>query len=575
MLSDAGIDRDRHVAYFSMEVALDSNIPTYSGGLGIFAGDILRSAADLELPMVGVGLVYDKGYFYQMLDDNGNQKEYGYHWDFSAELERLDVVVEVMVRNRSVKVGGWSYKIIGHSGHVIPVYLLDTNLQGNDENDRMYTGLLYDATPAQRLVQELILGVGGVRILHALGYRDIRTYHMNEGHSSLMTLELMQRYGMDADKVRRRCVFTTHTPVPAGHDHFDIELAKQILGDSYHPDIPIWCGDGGDLNMTRLALTFSGFVNAVSKKHREVAREMLGHPGIDSISNGVHVTTWLHPLLKQVYERYLPPLEHGFFVLAHAKMIDSNELWEAHQTAKKQLLEYEKTHSWMLLDTKLFTIGFARRITEYKRPMLLFQDPDRLGELCRGKAQIIMAGKTHPRDTRGKELIQEITRVSTYLLEHYGVRMVFLENYTMDLAKLMVAGSDLWVNTPRRYQEASGTSGMKAAINGVLNLSVQDGWWIEGFSMSDGYAGWSIGPGPEDPQAIHRTDREDASDLYEKLEREIIPLYHLNRDIWIHRMKYAIALGVYFNTHRVVREYAAKAWKLAPQKRWTPVIDHL
>jgi len=277
--------------------------------------------------------------------------------------------------------------------------------------------------------------------------------------------------------------------------------------------------------------------------------------------------------MRELYEKYFPALEHNIDQLANATIIDSEELWNTHKNVKGKLLEYEKSHSWLLLDEHLFTIGFARRFTGYKRPNLIFHNLDRLGKICSGKAQIVMAGKTHPKDYAGKELIKNVFTASEYLWNKYKVRAVFLENYNMDLAKLIISGVDLWLNNPGRYMEASGTSGMKAAINAVPNFSVLDGWWIEGYEMSSGKAGWAIGPGPEDPKAQARTDEEDANEIYEKLEKEILPMYYDNREEWIERMKNAIILGAYFNTRRVVSEYATMAWDLQPQKRWK-VMDN-
>jgi len=568
MLRDKDIDRDRVISYFSMEIALESAIPTYSGGLGVLAGDILRSAADLEVPIVGITMVYDKGYFHQELSYNGEQMEYGFEWDYAAEFERMDKIISIKVNDKDLKVGAWLYPITSYIGHTVPVYLLDTNVEGNDEEQKNYTKLLYDATPQQRFVQELILGIGGVRMLEALGFKDINIYHMNEGHSALLTLELLQKLNGKIDDVKEKCVFTLHTPVPAGHDRFDYQLVKNILKDNYRDELRKWSDSEEQLNMTKLALYFSKFVNAVSKKHQEVSRSMFPGRKIESVTNGIHICTWLHPLMKELYENHFPALENNINQLANADIIDNEELWNTHKQIKDKLLDYEKSHSWLLLDENLFTIGLARRFTGYKRPTLIFHDLDKLGKICKEKAQIIMAGKTHPKDYMGKELIKKVFSASKYLWETYKVGAVFLENYNMDLARMLIPGVDLWLNNPGRYMEASGTSGMKAAINAVPNFSVLDGWWIEGFERSSGKAGWAIGPGPEDPNAKNRTDEEDANEIYDKLEKEIIPIYYNDKEEWIERMKCAITLGSYFNTRRLVTDYATLAWGLQPQKRW-------
>ncbi len=568
MFRDMNVDRQRLVSYFSMEVALESSIPTYSGGLGVLSGDILRSAADLEIPIVAVTLVYDKGYFYQMLNDNGEQKEYGFEWDYATEFEKTDKIVKIQINKKEVNVGCWFYPIIGHTGFVVPVYLLDTNIEGNDEEQKKFTRLLYDATPYQRFVQEVILGVGGVRMLNALGYNDVEVYHINEGHSALVGYELLKKLDNKYDDMKERCVFTTHTPVPAGHDRFDFKLVAEVLSDNFLEELKDWGGEYEQLNMTKLAINFSRYINGVSKKHKDITLRMFPDKDIDYITNGIHVSTWLNPLLKELYEKSFHALDHNIENLGYAIDIDPEELWNIHKILKNQLLEYEKTHSWLLLDENLFTIGFARRITEYKRPKLIFHNIDKLGEICQGKAQILMAGKTHPKDYQGKEIIKDIFRASKYLWDKFRVRAVFLENYNMDISKLMVSGVDLWLNTPRRYMEASGTSGMKAALNGVPNLSVLDGWWIEGFEKSKGKAGWAIGPGPEKSDAENITDEMDADEIYDKLDNEILPMYYAKRGSWIEKMKHAITLGAYFNTRRVVKEYANKAWKLESQKRW-------
>jgi starch phosphorylase len=567
MYRDMNVDRQRLISYFSMEIALESSIPTYSGGLGVLSGDILRSAADMEIPIVAVTLVFDKGYFYQILDGTGEQKEYGFEWDYASEFEQTEKKVKLNINGKEVSIGAWFYPIIGRTGYIVPVYLLDTNLDENDDEQRNFTRLLYDTTPDQRLIQEIILGMGGVKMLQELGFSDIDVFHINEGHSAMVTLELLKKFN-DISKVKKRCVFTTHTPVPAGHDRFNFGLVRSILGTEFREELVDWCGEYGQLNMTKLAIHFSRFINGVSKKHREVTLKMFPNENIDYITNGIHIYTWLNPILKKLFLKYFHALIHNIEQLTNAVDIDPEDLWDVHKKIKKELVNYSNTHSWLLLDENMFTIGFARRITEYKRPTLIFNDLDRLGDICQGKAQILMSGKTHPKDYQGKELIKEIFNASKYLWSEYRVRVVFLENYNLDLAKLMVSGVDLWLNNPRRYTEASGTSGMKAALNGVPNFSVLDGWWIEGYERSNGMAGWAIGPGPEYENAENLPDEFDAMDIYEKLEKKILPMFFNKRDSWIERMKHAITLGAYFNTRRVINEYATKSWNLRSQKKW-------
>ena len=556
------------IAYFSMEIALEPDLPTYSGGLGILAGDALRSCVDLEIPIVGVTLAYNNGYFYQILDNHGNQTEKDIRWEFSERLERVPVTVKIEIQGKEVSVGAWIYKIVGHTGHEIPVYLLDTDEEGNEDWQKNFTRILYDATPFQRISQEMILGIAGLKLLSALGYKDIKTYHMNEGHAGFLTLELLKELHGNVDQVKKRTIFTTHTPVPAGHDRFSYDLVYDVFrNDLLPPNIREIAGEN-ELNMTHMCINLSRFVNAVSKKHREVTQKMFPGYQIDSITNGIHTPTWVHPLLGKFYSEYFPYWKYDQEVFENPDILEGDELWRIHKIIKNQLLDYQKSHSWVLLDEKLLTIGYCRRFTWYKRPTLIFKDLDRLGRICKNKVQFIFAGKTHPRDDGGKGLIRDIYSASEYLWDKYRVGVSFLENYDMDLSKLVVSGVDLWLNTPRRYQEASGTSGMKAAHNGVLNFSVLDGWWLEGAIISKGMAGWNIGPGGDDPNAEQNDDNAESQDLYSKLEKEIIPLYYNERENWINRMKQAIRLISFFNTNRMVMEYADKGWLLKQQPKW-------
>ena len=558
----------RRIAYFSMEIGLHSDIPTYSGGLGVLAGDTVRSAADLEIPLVGVTLCYNAGYFYQMIDPSGNQVEKEIRWEFASELEKSPAVITLNVRGQTIHVGAWKYDVIGETGHVVPILLLDTDVEQNTPEQRAYTHVLYDATPHQRFVQEMILGVGGVKMLRTLGYNDIETFHMNEGHAALLTLELLRENKGDVDRTKQSCMFTTHTPVGAGHDVFPYEMATPFMGDLAPEDKEFRQFGGKDaLNMSMLALNLSRYANAVARKHGEVAARMFPDHQIDSITNGVHASFWVCPPMQDLYDRSFPGWRHRPELLTHAEEINDKALWKAHQRAKTALHDYAKSHSWVLLDKKLLTIGFARRITGYKRPTLMFRDFHRLGKLCKGKVQFVFAGKTHPRDHEGKNFIRRINEVSDHIWDQYRVRVVFLENYDMDLSHLMVSGVDMWLNNPLRYLEASGTSGMKATLNGVPNLSVLDGWWIEGYEM-DPMAGWPLGPRPGEKGCEENNDDVEAANIYKRLEREIIPLYYDNRAGWISRMKHAIGLGSYFNTHRMVKEYATRAWGLEEQPLW-------
>lgn len=555
-----------------MEIALESSVPIYSGGLGILAGDALRSASDMSLPMVAVTLTYDAGYFYQEITPEGNQVEHEMEWDFSDDFERIDERIQLNLQDKVINVEAWRYNLIGRNGHIIPVILLDTDLEDNEPWQRKLTHVLYDADKFQRIVQEMILGIGGYRMLEKLGYNKIKTYHLNEGHAAFLTLELLKKY-KDINQAKKHCVFTTHTPVRAGLEEFEYDLAKDVFRSYLPENIKDYAGNN-TLNMTILALNFSHYVNAVSKKHLEVTEKMFPNYNVDSITNGIHVGYWISPYMKNFFNNELGrEWHHDLTRLENAVNLDSYELWRTHKKAKQRLLEYEKSHSWILLNDDLLTIGFARRFAEYKRPLLIFSELERLAKIIKGKAQLIFAGKAHPADVQSKSLIKKIFDFSDYLWNSYEIGVVFLENYEIQLAKLLISGVDVWLNNPRRYLEASGTSGMKAALNGVLNFSILDGWWIEGYNLSNKKAGWSIGPEPSDPNAEKVDDKADAEDLYQKLEKEIIPLFYENQNEWREKMKHSIKLGAYFNTNRMMEEYAYKSYDLKKQPLWKSNIS--
>ena len=560
------------VAYFSMDVAVDSKIPTYSGGLGVLAGDMLRSAADLEIPMVAVSLIHHKGYFQQRLDAKGNQMESPADWTPETHLERLGPTVSVSLEGREVRVGAWQYVFTGVSGHSVPLIFLDTDLEENDPADRGITDFLYGGDQRYRLCQEVILGLGGVAMLRALNRSDIKMFHMNEGHSALVTLALLEecnrgesekRYSEnEIEAVRRLCAFTTHTPVPAGHDRFQTELVYQVLGVKRAAALAQMELLNGSLNMTELALRLSGFVNAVSMRHAEVSRAMFPDYRIEAITNGVHAALWTADPLAALYDRYLGDWRSDNNYLRYAVGIPCSELRHAHEQAKGELLRQVRWLTGSQLDEKVFTIGFARRATGYKRGDLLFSNLERLKQIARrtGAIQLIYAGKAHPRDEGGKEIIRRIFEAAALLAR--DVRVVYLENYDMALGKLLCSGVDTWLNTPLRPQEASGTSGMKAAINGVPSLSVLDGWWIEGHV--EGVTGWSIG----DAGSTENDSTAEAASLYEKLERVILPLYYHEPDRFTKIMRSAIALnGSFFNTERMVSQYVRNAYSRGDSQR--------
>ena len=562
------MDDGRTIAYFSMEIALETAMPTYSGGLGVLAGDTVRSAANLRVPMVGVSLLHRKGYFYQRLDAAGRQTEEPVEWvveDFVQEApERATVTLE----GRTVQLRAWKYDVPGFGGYTVPVYLLDTDVQENSDWDRTLTHYLYGGDAHYRLCQEVVLGIGGVRMLRALGYDAIQRFHMNEGHASLLTLELLDERlrqagsvsiaADDIAAVRRQCVFTTHTPVPAGHDQFPMDLVERTLGQHAALEVKeVFCCDGR-LNMTFLGLNLSHYVNGVAKRHGEVSRKMLAPYVIDWITNGVHPATWTSKPFQELFDRYIPGWREDNASLRYALSIPKEEVWEAHARAKRSLVEYVNRETNVGMDRDDLTLGFARRSAAYKRGDLLFEDVDRLRRISSesGRIQLVFAGKAHPQDQGGKEVIARIVQAGEAL--RGSVRVAYLGNYDMDLAKLLIPGVDVWLNTPEPPLEASGTSGMKAAMNGVPSLSILDGWWLEG--CIEGITGWAIG---DDPRKGGTTgDRaRDAASLYDKLEHVVIPVFYRDRDRFTDMMLHCIALnGAFFNTQRMIQQYVLKAY---------------
>ncbi len=554
------LERDpafRNIAYFSMEIGLAPEIPTYSGGLGILAGDILKSSADLGVPMVGITLLYKKGYFAQKINKEGRQTEQPVNWNPTEFLTALPNRITVTMNQRQVTVGAWVHTLIGQSGHPLPILFLDTDLPENLPEDRALTAELYGGDNKYRLCQELILGIGGLRMLRDMSFRNINTFHLNEGHAGFISLELLREQGYgDIEKVRNQVIFTTHTPVEAGHDFFSYDLIKQVIDPGFADILQRRIGGSG-LSMTDLALKLSRYVNGVSRKHAEVSRAMFNDPSIDWITNGVHSTTWTAPGFAKLYDRNIPGWRNDPSRLMQAVHIPDDEIWKAHQAAKMRLLALVLEETGQELDSDILTIGFARRAATYKRADLIFTDIKHLLEIGSGKIQFIFSGKAHPHDEPGKDILQKIYNISREMGKSMPV--VFLENYNIGPAKLITAGVDLWLNTPLRPLEASGTSGMKCVHNGVMNFSVLDGWWIEGYL--EGSTGWAIGPEPNASDISGYNEAEDATDLYNKLEKNILPTYYSNREEWIRMMKLAIAINAsYFNTHRVVKEYCEKAY---------------
>ena len=582
---------DRFIAYFTMEIALEPGMPTYSGGLGALAGDTIRSAADLKVPEVAVCLLHRKGYFYQRLDALGNQSEEPVEWAVNDFLTEMPERATVSIEGRELQLRAWRYEVKGISGYVVPVYFLDTDLPENSPWDRQLTGQLYGGDDWYRLCQEIILGIGGVRMLRALGYRDLRRFHMNEGHAAFLTIELLNEEAERAGKtsigqpeieaVRAKCIFTTHTPVPAGHDQFPLELVEKMGGnlkyvmdmqDTFAVDVQKHIFQYGDefarlpelaqrglrLNMTYLALNLSHYVNGVAKKHGEVSRLMFADYPVDAITNGVHAATWTTEPFQVLYDRHIPGWREDNFSLRYVLNIPNDELWATHQQAKQELLAYVNQQSNVGMDEDVLTLGFARRLATYKRADLLFTDIERLRRIAReaGPIQLIFAGKAHPRDGLGKDLIRRIFQAGEALKP--DIKVAYLANYDTWLARRLTGGVDVWLNTPQPPNEASGTSGMKAALNGVPSFSILDGWWLEGHI--ENFTGWSIGaPVTHGPEVYNCSG--DADCLYGKLESVIVPRYYHDRHAFMRAMYGAIAInGAFFNTQRMVQQYVVKAY---------------
>lgn len=545
------------VAYFSMEIGINSDVPTYSGGLGVLAGDVIRSSADLRIPLVAITLVSKKGYLKQKITSDGRQLEYPEEWEPSKFMKLLPTTVTVKIEGRDVKAGVWAYDQESLTGGIVPVLFLTTDVEGNVQKDREITDYLYGGDETYRLKQETVLGRGGIKVLEALNI-NVKKYHMNEGHSSLLTLELLKRNEMNADKVKNLCVFTTHTPVEAAFDKFSYDLVSEVLGPEVPQEILRKYGGSDRLNMTLLALNLSKYTNGVTEEHMEYSRKLFPGYHIQEITNGVHSDTWTCQYFRQLFDKYIRGWANEPELLVRVDAIPNEELWEAHMKAKRELLDFIRQRTGLKMDIDALTLGFARRATEYKRATLIFSDLQRLREAKRqSRIQLVFAGKAHPRDEAGKKLIRDIYGYINRLKN--DIEIVYLENYSMEMAAKLTSGVDVWLNTPLPPYEASGTSGMKAAHNGVINFSVLDGWWIEG--CVEGVTGWAIGPSPSQVVSEGEKRSRELADLYNKLEYLIIPRFYEERDNWISMMRNSIGkVAYYFNSHRMMRRYATDAY---------------
>ena len=603
------------VAYFCAEFGVHNSLPLYSGGLGILAGDHLKSASDLQLPLIAIGLLYRYGYFVQRLRTDGWQEEH-YGETFPSELpiqlvrdhDGSPLQVEVLIRERNVLAQVWRAEV----GRV-SLYLLDTNIPENVETDRWVTGHLYGGDRETRIVQEMLLGIGGVRLLRTLGIKP-HVFHLNEGHSAFLTLELarevIQTEGRSmaeaTERVRAQCVFTTHTPVAAGNDEFDAALVSRCFGSTYLRELGLnqeeFLGLGRvnaknsaeRFGLTPLAIRMCRSTNGVSKKHGEVSRDLwkqlwpnatIDEIPITHITNGVHAPTWVSPLLRYLYEKYIGSdwtiqLQDRERWKEAVATIPDEEMWIAHSLLKERLVAFLRYRSFQsrkaagekadyieaansLFDPKALTIGFARRVAGYKRWNLLLTDPDRILRLINDEArpvQFVFAGKAHPQDEGSKRILQQLAQWK------YDVRVrqraVFLEDYDQEIARQLVQSVDVWLNVPRRPLEASGTSGEKVAMNGGLNLSILDGWWLEGY---DGTNGFAVGNGV-DTEDVPKIDASDAQSLYRVLEEDVVPLYYDRDDNkvprkWIAMMRRAIqTLAPDYNSDRMVEDYAREIY---------------
>ncbi len=550
-----------NVAYFSMEVGLKREIPTYSGGLGILAGDSLKAAADLGIPMVGITLMYHKGNYKQKLESDGWQHETDVEWNPQHYMKRGDKGIEIQIYNQPVKLNVWQYDVKGVNG-TVPVYFLDSNNNSNPEHIKAATNHVYGGDVSNRIYQEAILGIGGVRLLDKLGV-SVSKYHMNEGHSAFLTFELMKK-GNSLEEIIEKCVFTTHTPVQAGIERFDYSLVEGIL-QNFLPQNARELAGYDNLNMTMLALNCSNYTNAVSKKHGETASRMFNRK-IDYITNGVHSATWAGKYFQELFDDYCKGWRENAELLKKAKNIPLEEIADAHMVEKRRLIDFVNLSTGMDMNPELLTIGFARRVAKYKRTDLIFHDINQLLRIGNGRLQLIFAGKTHPRDEPAKYLLKDVFSAMKSLGDK--IKCAYLEDYNMDLGKLLTSGCDVWLNTPLSPLEASGTSGMKAAHNGVPQISTLDGWWHEGWQ--EDITGWHIGKeynnshdSGTDSEEAQRIRIMDAKCLYEKLENLIIPAYYSKGKKFKEIMKNTISMNAsYFNTHRMMKEYAEKAYKM-------------
>ncbi len=536
-----------------MEAAIINPMPNYAGGLGVLAVDTLSSLADSGVNAVGITLVYHQN----------DAIEYGFNPE--RYLKRREESVDVEIEGRKVKIVIWQKDITGKRGHVVPLFFLSAHDPLNKRWDRDLTKHLYASDRYTRLGQEVVLGIGGVKALEVLGYKNVSVYHLNEGHSGFAIFELLKRCQYDKEKVRSQVTFTTHTPIAAGHEYFDYELAAKVLGQMLPWNIRELAGEK-QLSMTELAMNVSRSTNSVSKRHQKICEEMFKGKIIQNVTNGIYHSRWAGQHMGSLFDTYLPGWHENPELFNQAEKIPDGELQAAKKAEKRDLVTWINTHKNFFfakdttlkdfLDPDKVTVGFARRFVPYKRPDLVFRHLEKLASIGNKRVQLIFANRCHLHDPYCNDLRMQI---SDYVNQLRGkVDVVLVPDYDLRIAYKLVAGCDIWLNTPIAPLEASGTSGMKAALNGGLNLSIRDGWWIEGLEHQP-LAGWGVGGETNYPSEKERDDG-DANEILDKLN-EALNCYYERREEWTNHMKHAIKLIAYFNTHRLVKEYQATVWK--------------
>jgi starch phosphorylase len=536
-----------------MEIALEEELKTYAGGLGVLAGDILRAASELKVPLVGITILNPLGYLKQKINFFGQQiSKAEAEFDYK-KLKKINKTIEIIIGLEKVKIGIWQYSLKSNDGLIIPIYFLDTDIEGNLKADKKISGHLYNDNRIYRLKQEIVLGRGGIKLLSALGYNNINKIHLNEGHGSLAGLELLleqkeKSFISRLKNVRQKCVFTTHTSIPDSQEIFSFSDFKRLQTD-FPSELNFLVKDE-KINFTLLGFYFSNYINAVSKKHQEIVSRLYPLNDIKSNTNGVDSIFWASDEFKMLYDKYILNWREDNALLKNASKIPTKEILLAHQKAKNKLINYVNNISKSKLKEDVFTIGYARRFTAYKRPEFLLKEVNRLIEINNkvGKIQIIYSGKAHRSDKEGKRMIKDIMNFKKQLKGK--IELVFIEDYDLAKAKMLVSGVDIWLNTPELYNEACGTSGMKAAHNGVPQLSTLDGWWPEGYQENK--TGWAISE-----------KKEGTSNLYSLLADKIIPLYYNNKESWVKIMRSTIFINAaYFNSQRNLKQYIKEAYKI-------------